>query len=39
MSVWKGDPYRRIKWHLIEILCVLLLVFTVYKILRAEWPF
>ena len=39
MSVWKGDFYGRIKWHLIEILCLLLLIFTVYKVLKTEWPF
>lgn len=39
MSVWKGDFYRWLKGHIIEIVSLLLLIFTAYEILKAKWPF
>ncbi len=39
MPVVKGDVYSAIKRHLIEILCVVLLLIAAFKVLRAEWPF
>ncbi len=39
MSVWKGDFYGRMKWHIINLLCLALLLFAVYRVLKAEWPF
>jgi len=39
MPVFRGDVYAAIKRHLIEILCVVLLLIAAFKLLRVEWPF
>jgi hypothetical protein len=39
MAVWKGDLFTRIEWYLFRGLCIILLLFAVYKVLKAEWPF
>lgn len=39
MAAFKGDFYTRIKWHIFQIFCVLIFLFAVYEVLKAEWPF